>query len=301
MPPSDRARRCAIPSRAGRLPAPAGGAGPPPAGPSPPRRMRRGSFEPGRFPRRVPDPAPARGRRRVAALPAAAAQAAVGDEIILARQPGLNAAERADVRADASVELERTLPIADVEVVSAPAGERAEALAALRADPDVAWAEPNRPRRIASTEPYWSRLWGLENTGQTVLGASGVADADIDAPEAWTLTKGRGVTVAVVDTGVAPHPDLSLVAGLGLRRRRRRPRRRPRARHARRRHDRRGRERPRRGRRRAAGEHHADPRARRLRPRQLGRLGRRLRVRRRPRGEDRQRLHRRRRTSPTRR
>ena len=148
-----------------------------------------------------------------AALPAAAAQGAVTDEIILARQAGLNAAERAGVRADASVELERTLPIADVEVVSAPAGERAEALAALRADPDVAWAEPNRPRRIASTEPYWARLWGLENTGQTVLGASGIADADIDAPEAWALTKGRGATVAVVDTGVAPHPDLSLVAG----------------------------------------------------------------------------------------
>ena len=148
-----------------------------------------------------------------AALPAAAAQGAVTDEIILARLAGLSAAERAGVRADASVELERTLPIADVEVVSAPAGERAEALAALRADPDVAWAEPNRPRRIASTEPYWARLWGLENTGQTVLGASGIADADIDAPEAWALTKGRGATVAVVDTGVAPHPDLSLVAG----------------------------------------------------------------------------------------
>jgi len=147
------------------------------------------------------------------ALPAATAEGAVGDEIVVARQPGLSAAERADVLADAGVELERTLPLRDTEVVSAPAGERADALAALRADPGVRWAEPNRPRSIASTDPYWPRLWGLENTGQTVLGASGVADADIDAPEAWTLTKGRGVTVAVVDTGVAAHPDLSVVPG----------------------------------------------------------------------------------------
>ena len=147
------------------------------------------------------------------ALPAATAEGAVGDEIVVARQPGLSAAERADVLADAGVELERTLPLRDTEVVSAPAGERADALAALRADPGVRWAEPNRPRSIASTDPYWPRLWGLENTGQTVLGASGVADADIDAPEAWKLTKGRGVTVAVVDTGVAAHPDLSVVPG----------------------------------------------------------------------------------------
>ena len=103
-------------------------------------------------------------RRRVAALPAATAEAAVGDEIVVARRPGLSAAERADVRADAGVELERALPLRDTEVVSAPAGERAEALAALRADPGVRWAEPNRPRRIASTDPYWPRLWGLENT-----------------------------------------------------------------------------------------------------------------------------------------
>ena len=148
------------------------------------------------------------------ALPAATAEGAVGDEIVVARPPGLSAAERADVRADAEVELEGALPLRDTEVVSAPqAGERAEALAALRADPGVRWAEPNRPRSIVSTDPYWPRLWGLKNTGQTVLGASGVADADIDAPEAWTLTKGRGVTVAVVDTGVAAHPDLSVVPG----------------------------------------------------------------------------------------
>ena len=62
------------------------------------------------------------------------------------------------------------------------------------------------------------REWGLENTGQTVRGASGAVDADIDATDAWMQTRGRGVTVGVVDT--APrldHPDLSVVAGLGLR------------------------------------------------------------------------------------
>ena len=60
-------------------------------------------------------------------------------------------------------------------------------------------------------DPYFDDLWGLHNTGQT----GGLADADIDAPEAWMHTPG-GVTalgdtvvVAVVDGGVATqHEDL---------------------------------------------------------------------------------------------
>ncbi|HZI94448.1 MAG TPA: S8 family serine peptidase, partial [Patescibacteria group bacterium] len=52
--------------------------------------------------------------------------------------------------------------------------------------------------------------WGLNNAGQSVGGAAGVYDADIDAPEAWELSRGdSSVMVAVLDTGVrADHPDL---------------------------------------------------------------------------------------------
>src|SRR4051794_32361080 len=147
-----------------------------------------------------------------AGVPAAAA-AATGDEIVVKRAPGLTAAERADVRADAGVTFERTLPIHDVEVVAARPGDRAGALADLRADPDVAWAEPNRERHALTTDTYWSLMWGLENRGQNVLGTTGTFDADIDAPNAWPLTRGRGVVVGVVDTGMSAHPDLQTVAG----------------------------------------------------------------------------------------
>jgi hypothetical protein len=72
-----------------------------------------------------------------AALPAAA-RASVGDEIVVMRDGGLTRGERAE----AGVRAERDLPLADVEVVSAE--DRAAALATLRADPDVEWAEPNQ-------------------------------------------------------------------------------------------------------------------------------------------------------------
>jgi len=53
-------------------------------------------------------------------------------------------------------------------------------------------------------------LWGLHNTGQTIGGQAGTADADIDAPEAWnTLTGNPGTVVAVIDEGIdLNHPDL---------------------------------------------------------------------------------------------
>jgi thermitase len=138
-----------------------------------------------------------------AALPAAA-RASVGDEIVVMRDGGLTRAERTH----AGVSPERDLPLPDVEVVSTDE-DRVEAIAALRADPDVEWAEPNRERRLAG-EPLAGLLWGLNNTGQSVWWHRGTPDADIDAPQAWAVSRGAGITVAVADTGVdAGHPELA--------------------------------------------------------------------------------------------
>ncbi|MEA2227760.1 MAG: serine protease, partial [Solirubrobacteraceae bacterium] len=154
----------------------------------------------------APAPARAAGEPGVAALE----QAGVRD-IVVKRKPGLDGAERAAVRADADVRLQTMLPVADTEVVRADPGRLTEAIDALESDPDVVYAEPDAPVHAATTDPYWNSLWGLRNTGQTIGGRTGLADADIDGPEAWALgATGIGVKVAVVDTGiVATHPDLA--------------------------------------------------------------------------------------------
>ena len=87
-----------------------------------------------------------------------------------------------------------------------------EALEIFKDDPNVEYAEPNYYRHSSFTpdDTYFDRQWGLHNTGQNVNGASGTADADIGAPEAWDITTDGGTfVIAVVDTGVDySHPDL---------------------------------------------------------------------------------------------
>lgn len=153
------------------------------------------------------------------ALPAAAAAQVTPEQlereglrdIIVIRESGLDAAERTELRAHADVDHVRMLRLDDTEVVRAGPGALTEALDALNADPAVVLAEPDAPVYLTTTnDPHWATLWGLHNTGQTILGHAGVADADIDAPEAWATSTGTGSAVGIVDTGVQlDHPDLA--------------------------------------------------------------------------------------------
>lgn len=81
-------------------------------------------------------------------------------------------------------------------------------LSSLRNNPDVEFAEPNYILQAYAipNDALFDSLWALHNTGQT----GGIADADIDAPEAWDLQTGNNVIIAIVDTGVDyNHSDLS--------------------------------------------------------------------------------------------
>ena len=88
-----------------------------------------------------------------------------------------------------------------------------ELIAQLRKNPAVLGAWPNYRRQVSllPDDQYFTSLWGLNNTGQSVDGVSGTPDADIDAPEAWnTGTGSEAVIVAVIDTGVNyNHVDLT--------------------------------------------------------------------------------------------
>src|SRR4051812_49648673 len=66
-------------------------------------------------------------------------------DIIVARDPGLPAAARGDLRAAAGVTHVEDLPLADTEVVRAPAGGGVAAAGALAPPPRARHPPPNRP------------------------------------------------------------------------------------------------------------------------------------------------------------
>ncbi|KPN21268.1 hypothetical protein AO715_16115 [Xanthomonas sp. Mitacek01] len=106
------------------------------------------------------------------------------------------------VRAD----FQRRLAIgADVIKTSRKLDEVAAAalIRQIAADPNVEYVEPvvRMVRLETPTDPRWNEQWGLKVPAQSGGG--------INLPPALDLSKGSGVVVAVLDTGVTEHPDLS--------------------------------------------------------------------------------------------
>ncbi|THB75101.1 MAG: hypothetical protein D6B28_01110 [Gammaproteobacteria bacterium] len=85
---------------------------------------------------------------------------------------------------------------------------------------EVEYAEPNYYMYPLATIPndlYYTRQWGLNNTGQTLNNVAGNAGSDIEMEEAWDIQTGLNtVNVAIVDDGVqTAHPDLAGNIGSG--------------------------------------------------------------------------------------
>ena len=85
-----------------------------------------------------------------------------------------------------------------------------EALKAYNSNPDIEYAEPDYLHELhyLPNDPYfYTKQWNLHNDSIY----NGSHYADIDAPEAWDITRGNNkITIAIVDTGIqTDHPDLS--------------------------------------------------------------------------------------------
>jgi len=125
--------------------------------------------------------------------------------------PNVAAAAHAKVGATVIKEFKE---VPGLQLAQLPEGITApEAVAQYNQNPSVLYAEPDylRFKDVIPDDPYFSSLWGLQNTGQKVRGLAGTPGADIDAPEAWDKTTGsRDVIVAVLDTGIDYNePDLT--------------------------------------------------------------------------------------------
>jgi subtilisin family serine protease len=126
--------------------------------------------------------------------------------LLMARfKPGLSAALRAQVLAEAGVVVDHRIEQLGVFVLRTPPGRRDQALARLSASPAVAGVERDAIVEKLDASPNdtnWADQWGLQRIG---------------LPNVWDQIQGTGVLVAVLDTGIdADHPDLQGAAVTGL-------------------------------------------------------------------------------------
>jgi len=140
---------------------------------------------------------------------AAAGVTYVPDTLIVKFKDGTPAGEKADALSSLSVGEVTHLKHVGLSVVKV-AGESLESfLADLGRDPAVEFVNkvPIYRYMLTPPDPDFAEQYALDNNGQT----GGVADADIDAVEAWDTEDGSSntIVVAVIDSGVDfTHPDL---------------------------------------------------------------------------------------------
>ena len=151
------------------------------------------------------------------------------DKVLVAFRPGTAGAQIAQAHAAAGAQLVKRFDAIGVQVLAVPAGTVEDAVARYQRNPNVRYAEPDHYRLLilptegADPAPpaglgidYFPEQWGLDNTAQplydpdTGANVTGTLNADIDAPQAWDLSRGSDtVRIAILDAGVeCTHVDL---------------------------------------------------------------------------------------------
>lgn len=94
-----------------------------------------------------------------------------------------------------------------VKIEDISTNELFELVNILKNNKGVDFVEPNFTRFLSphTSDPYFNSQWSINN--QAYLG--GTIDADMDVDEAWSLSTGQNIKVAIIDEGVdLNHPDL---------------------------------------------------------------------------------------------
>jgi subtilisin family serine protease len=135
------------------------------------------------------------------------------DELLVRFRTGASSEDMQTAHARVPAQVVKSYHIvSNLQLIHLPPGTNLlRAARAYRKDKSVLYAEPNYRVHTLTTpnDPQFTNgtQWDMDNTGQN----GGTADADIDAPEAWSITTGdSSVVIGVIDTGVDyNHPDLT--------------------------------------------------------------------------------------------
>ena len=133
----------------------------------------------------------------------------VPQQVIIKMDPATPASDAEAVRSSLHATVKQRFKSIGAELWVISGTNVTDAVKRFKGDPRVDYIEPNyvvHALDVFPNDPRFGEMWGLHNTGQQ----GGTPDADIDAPEAWSLGTGGTVLVGVIDTGCDyNHVDLS--------------------------------------------------------------------------------------------
>ena len=124
-------------------------------------------------------------------------------EILVRYAPGISKNQRAEINRLHGVRILEAIPELGIYRLSIPSNSTVSTMVdEFSHDPRFEAAEPNyigQGGDFFPNDSSFDRQWHLHNTGQF----GGTIDADIDAVEGWSITRGDvSITVAVLDTGI---------------------------------------------------------------------------------------------------
>ena len=135
------------------------------------------------------------------------------DSVLVKFKPSANASQKARARGLVNAASKRGYGIVkNLEKLKLkPNQSVSRAVKRLSRLPFVEYAEPDYLVQAATNDQYYGLVYAIENTGQSINGTTGVADADMDVVEAWSIQTGDpNLIIAVIDEGVQwDHPDLA--------------------------------------------------------------------------------------------
>ena len=111
------------------------------------------------------------------------------DSVLVKFKPSANASQKARARGLVNAASKRGYGIVkNLEKLKLkPNQSVSRAVKRLSKLPFVEYAEPDYLVQAATNDQYYGLVHAIENTGQSINGTIGVADADMDVVEAWTI------------------------------------------------------------------------------------------------------------------
>ena len=149
---------------------------------------------------------------KTATMPKPVKDKPVTGQIIVKFKPQYTSAQINDHLKQYHASIIKTIEGINQTVVKVPAGQEDTIIQQLASDPYVQTSQRDYTTHafFVPNDPQFGTQYAFNNNGQSVQGQNGSPHADIGIESAWDVTRGNGVKVAILDTGInLNHPDLA--------------------------------------------------------------------------------------------